>query len=327
MTILCLAITLFTIHVNAQYAPAAGMPGSTAMYKDSSAFKAWATGCTLQRAWQDIADTTLGYVTVGDETSAIGKAGTNGIVSLGDGGVATLTFAEPIYNGQGADFAVFENGFTTGPGLAFLEFGFVEVSSDGVNFVRFPAISHIQDTTQMAMEGIDCSLVHNLAGKYVNGYGTPFDLEELANEPNLDINRITHVRIIDVVGSIDPAYATYDSEGHKVNDPYPTPFPSSGFDLDAVGAINVLSTGVNEVNETAFSIYPNPANDVLHVALNKADSHCNIVVTDLSGRQVYLQSAISNLQSEINISSLNTGIYIVSIQSNKGVSTTKLVKE
>jgi hypothetical protein len=119
LTLSLLVLILSALQVNAQYAPAVGMQGSTAMYKDSSAFKAWATGCTLQRGWQDIADTTLGYVTVGDETSAIGKAGANGIVSLGDGGVATLTFAQPIYNGQGADFAIFENGFITGAGLAF----------------------------------------------------------------------------------------------------------------------------------------------------------------------------------------------------------------
>jgi hypothetical protein len=33
------------------------------------------------------------------------------IVSLGDSGIAIATFAHPIYNGSGPDFAVFENGF------------------------------------------------------------------------------------------------------------------------------------------------------------------------------------------------------------------------
>jgi hypothetical protein len=45
---------------------------------------------------------------------------------------------------------------------------------------------------------------------------------------------------VDVVGSITPAYATYDSQGNMVNDPWPTPYSSSGFDLDAVGVINQL---------------------------------------------------------------------------------------
>jgi hypothetical protein len=204
-----------------------------------------------------------------------------------------------------------------------LEFGFVEVSSDGVNFVRFPAITHIQDTAQMAMEGLDCSLVYNMAGKYVNGYGTPFDLAELTGQSNLDINRITHIRIVDAVGSIDPAYATYDSEGHKINDPYPTPFPSSGFDLDAVGAINILSTGINKMNETALNIYPNPVNDVLHVQVTEP---CQLYITNIEG-QVVFQSSIFNLQSSFNVSVLPKGVYVLTVQSSKGISTTKLVKE
>jgi hypothetical protein len=48
------------------------------------------------------------------------------------------------------------------------------------------------------------------------------------------------VRIIDVVGSIDPAFGTRDSLGNLINEPFPTPFSSSGFDLDAVGVIHAI---------------------------------------------------------------------------------------
>ena len=46
--------------------------------------------------------------------------------------------------------------------------------------------------------------------------------------------------VVDVVGSIDPAYATYDSQGHAINDPWPTAFASSGFDFDAVGVLHAV---------------------------------------------------------------------------------------
>lgn len=308
--------------VTAQFAPAAGMPGSTAMYKDSSAFVAWATACELNPGWQNIADTTLGHTSVGDNTSAIGSAN-NSIVSLGDGGFATLAFAKPIINGTGFDFAVFENGFTTGGGKAFLELAFVEVSSDGVNFVRFAATSNIPDTTQLAMEGVDCSLLNNLAGKYVSSYGTPFDLEELANEPNLDVNNITHVRIIDVVGSVNDLYATYDSHGNKVNDPYPTPFPSSGFDLDAVGVINQKQeTGIEEAEAFMANVYPNPAKDVVQVYL---DIPAELILTDMMGKICH-QSSISNHQS-IDVSELSAGIYVLHITAGGKIQTAKLIIE
>jgi hypothetical protein len=51
------------------------------------------------------------------------------------------------------------------------------------------------------------------------------------------------VRVVDVVGSIDPAYARRDSDGRIVNDPWPTDFPiigNGGFDLDAIGVFHLV---------------------------------------------------------------------------------------
>ena len=94
----------------AQYAPQAGISGSDAVPHNSSQIVSWATSCSIQRGWMDIAQPNLGFVNSGDSTLALGVAD-NFVVSLGDSGVATLTFASPITNGVGADFAVFENGF------------------------------------------------------------------------------------------------------------------------------------------------------------------------------------------------------------------------
>jgi predicted metallopeptidase len=65
------------------------------------------------------------------------------------------------------------------------------------------------------------------------------NLEELKNTAGLDVMHITYIRVIDVVGSINDAYARFDTANNKINDPFPTPFPSGGFDLDAVGVINM----------------------------------------------------------------------------------------
>ncbi|MCP4115245.1 MAG: VPLPA-CTERM sorting domain-containing protein [Desulfobacteraceae bacterium] len=230
-------VTLFLlsgISFAGSYAPAAGQPGSTAIFKDDPSFAAWATGVDLVRGLQDISNPSGPYASYGTPEVALGKAG-DGVVSLGDGGSATLTFDAPIANGDGYDFAVFENSFSD----TFLELGFVEVSSDGENFFRFDAVSETQTGTQVGGFGnLDTTNLNNFAGKYKANYGTGFDLEELSGIRGLDIFNIGWVRIIDVVGSIDDAYATCDSFGNKVNDPWKTPFGSSGFDLDAVGVIN-----------------------------------------------------------------------------------------
>ncbi len=216
---------------------AVGTEGCTAIRFDSSIVAAWATGCTVVRGPVDITDPDGPKVRYGTEDAGVGPASalTTAAVSLGDGGTATLTFAEPIHNIAGPDFAVFENSFDD----HFLELAFVEVSSDGVNFVRFPASSLTQTETQLS-GNLDPTLLNNLAGKYRVGYGTPFDLEELRGSEGLDIDRVTHVRLVDVVGTIDPQYATRDYKGRIVNDPWPTRdtiWASGGFDLTGVAVL------------------------------------------------------------------------------------------
>ncbi len=219
------------------FAPAAGQPGSDAIPFNSPKIVEWATGATVIRGPQDISNPGAGLATFGSASDALGPADGASVVSLGDGGSITLTFDRPIVNGTGPDFAVFENGFID----SFLELGFVEVSTDGTHFVRFPSISLTQTSTQMDNSGgMDPTNLFNLAGKYRVKFGTPFDLSDVAGlSPLVDVDDIHYVRVIDVVGSINPLYATFDSQGHIVNDPWPTAFASGGFDFDAVAVTSV----------------------------------------------------------------------------------------
>lgn len=222
------------------YSGPAGTEGSDAIHMDDSSFVAWATGVAdLTRGPVNITNPGLGYASYGTGDAALGSPTGDGeddvydVVSLGDGGSITLTFDTPIANGDGWDFAVFENGFSD----TFLELAFVEVSSNGVDFFRFESVSLTQTDTQIGGFGtVDTTNIHNLAGKYRTGWGTGFDLDELSLvSVLLNVNAVTHVRIIDVVGSIDPAYASRDSSGNIINDPFSTPFNSGGFDLAAIG--------------------------------------------------------------------------------------------
>ena len=186
--------------ISAQFAPAVGQNGTTAIHKDSSILINWAKTTVYSLGPVDISDSISLYPNVGDAISPTGKAGVNGILSLGDGGSATLYFNPPIMNGNGWDFCVFENAFNDD----FLELGYVEISSNGNDFFRFPSTSFTQDTVQTdAFGSTNTQLINNLAGKYRVNYGAPFNLDEMNNIIGLDVNSITHVRIIDVIGSID----------------------------------------------------------------------------------------------------------------------------
>jgi hypothetical protein len=221
--------------------PPAGHAESKALSHLSSSFQSWASEVVqIQRGYRFIQMPDSGFADAGIPENALGPALTAGVVSLGDGGSITLHFNPPIRDGEGPDFAVFENGFSE----TFLELGFVEVSSDGVHFVRFPALSESPVDQQIPGFGsVNARHLHNLAGKYHLGFGTPFDLRELQAEAGLDRERVSHVRVVDVVGSINPEIGSFDSRGNLINDPFPTPFPTSGFDLDAIGVLHQAQTG------------------------------------------------------------------------------------
>lgn len=312
---------------NAQsYPPAAGFLGSDAIHKDSSVFIDWASEIVeVSRSYMDIAFPETGFVSYGEESYALGIADGIGVVSLGDNGSAVLSFNYPIMNGEGPDFAIFENAFFLNDTSenAFLEFAFVEVSSNGDEYIRFPAYSEIQTETQIgSFTHLNARYVHNLAGKCTALYGTPFDLDDLSDisgGTSVDLNEIRYVKIVDVIGTIDESYASYDSKGNIINDPYPTPFVSGGFDLDAIGVINNTQNTLEFKNN--IKIIPNPASDFINIH-KSGNTEFTIQIFDSSG---VLVSETRN-QTKIYIKNLRVGLYIVKSIGIKRTYTSKFFK-
>lgn len=199
-----------------------------------------------------------GLTSLGDLSNPLTTTGsaTVGLIGVNAPGSITLSFANPIYDGPGADFAVFENGFTGANNTLFAEFAFVEVSSDGVHFARFASISDNTAPTSGsgAFAYYDMTNVHNLAGKHAANWGTPFDLNELADhnlviDGFLDLASILYVRLVDVVGSgsildngVEIPGIAKDSRGNPIRDNWVTT-GSGGFDYVGLptGAIGVLN--------------------------------------------------------------------------------------
>ncbi|MES2836276.1 MAG: T9SS type A sorting domain-containing protein [Bacteroidota bacterium] len=319
------AFFLIFISVNcfAQFAPPAGQAGTTAIDGTSSVFVNWANACTVTRGYVNVSNTSAGFASTGLASSACGKALESGTLSLGDGGSAILTFPFGIMNGSGADFAVFENSFSDD----FLELAFVEVSSDGTNYFRFPATSNTQVSTQVGtFDLLDATKLNNLAGKYRAGYGTPFDLEELKNEAGLDVNKITHIKIIDVVGSINATHGTKDENDNLINDPFPTEFAAGGFDLDAIGVINqnAIAGFLEQTNSSVFSCYPNPANSNSDFFIEtNLQSTATAIVYNALGSVVFENEIKPFTKNELK---LNAGIYFIHIVSENHIfQTQKLI--
>ena len=238
--------------------------------KDDSSLIAWADGCSEFERGHDRTDIDDNPGTYGDmdkPSQAYGPAtGDNfDVVVLGNHGSITLAFSSGIRNGDGFDFAVFENALGDTSADSFLaELGYVEVSSDGINFVRFDSVSRTASSPG-GYGNIHVHDVYGLCGMHPNAYGTslgtPFDLDWLKNKKTVvegivDLNSITHVRIIDIPGNGEEAdaegdlisdtenylapsiyFPCHDSFGNVIYDAFRT-WGTGGVDLEAIGVIN-----------------------------------------------------------------------------------------
>lgn len=218
------------------FAPGPSTEGTTAidlfadaaMTQQNPELVAWANAVVTYSPGGNVSSefqTPLAALGPADDTGFY-QTGVATIVTLGEGGFITLSFAAPIHDTDGFDLVVFENGIATTAGRGFFELAFVEVSSDGISFSRFTSRSTTPvPASPYAFLELDPTDLDGLAGKYPATYGTAFDFAWLG------LTSVSHVRIVDVVGD----GLTLDAEGRPIVDPYPST-GSAGFDLDAVAA-------------------------------------------------------------------------------------------
>ncbi|WP_300491130.1 choice-of-anchor J domain-containing protein, partial [Flavobacterium sp.] len=75
-----------------------------------------------------------------------------------------------------------------------------------------------------------------------------------------------------------------------------------------------------------FSVFPNPAQDVLNIVAKNGMEIKGIQVTDLNGRIVKSVAVQTQPEAQINIADLSAGMYFVSAQTNEGTAISKFLK-
>ncbi|WP_261511088.1 T9SS type A sorting domain-containing protein [Chryseobacterium paludis] len=118
--------------------------------------------------------------------------------------------------------------------------------------------------------------------------------------------------------SPNTVFAVYGNDG-AVNDAPDYNFYVDNFIVESAQ----LSTSEVNGNKKAVSIHPNPFKDVLYISDTRDLK--SVSVTDVSGRLV---KTIDNPTKEINLSTLNSGLYLINIQFKDGSrSTVKAIKQ
>ena len=89
---------------------------------------------------------------------------------------------------------------------------------------------------------------------------------------------------------------------------------------------NAVALSVNEFNGFGFSIYPNPANYMVTVALANLNEDYTLALIDIQGKVIY-SKAIDTMTSEIDVTALKSGLYFVKIASRDSSKVEKLIVE
>lgn len=101
-------------------------------------------------------------------------------------------------------------------------------------------------------------------------------------------------------------------------------FVNAEMHVDNIEALTSLS--VDENKKADFSIYPNPSRSKLNISLAQHTNDTKIEVYDILGKRIHAQT-LTNINTSINVSRWNAGVYLVKITNKTGTQTKRFVKE
>jgi len=75
----------------------------------------------------------------------------------------------------------------------------------------------------------------------------------------------------------------------------------------------------------SYLVYPNPANDYVRISLQGIRGDVSLRIYDLQGRLVK-ETMLNSLDSQIDVSDLSKGVYIISVDEEKEAISKRLIK-
>jgi para-nitrobenzyl esterase len=98
--------------------------------------------------------------------------------------------------------------------------------------------------------------------------------------------------------------------------------------INEIDSADCPLTGIYSAALKTAKIYPNPSQHSINIELrNEQSSIEQINIQDITGRTILVQEGNHFHQMELNLSNLNSGIYMVKIISNEGIIYERIIKE
>ena len=228
----------------------------------------------------------------------------------------TLFGVSSVSNGGGSTAGNVEFSFPAGSATAGT---FIYVATEAPNFNVFFGISPTHTSGSMSINGDDAiELYEN--GQIIDVYG---DVDnDFSNEAYDYLDGWAYRK-----PNTGPEGTTFNSAnwnysgvgglgGGTNNATATTPFP--------IGTYANTSLSVNRNSIEGFAIYPNPVSEGILNISSASSSTKNLTIFNLLGKKV-LSSSFSGIKKDIDVSSINAGMYILKVTEEGKTATKKLV--
>ena len=143
---------------------------------------------------------------------------------------------------------------------------------------------------------------------------------------------------------LEPADAgVLTPEGDAVTIDWVLGYPNGAVQLSVIGhtddcgdsqpseplIIMLKGTGINEINESALMVHPNPTNDIINIVIDNIQTKVQIDIYNSVGQKVYstIETAENGLNTTIDLGDLTEGSYILQIRNDEHVWMKKIIKK
>jgi len=176
----------------------------------------------------------------------------------------------------------------------------------------------IDDVTNPTIICIENQVINLNEGEtFYTIQGTEFDPLEAADNCNVqsienDLNNLTTIENVELpIGITTIVWTVTDIAGNT---------ETCSFEITVNAYISVSSIELVQV-----SVYPNPTNGILNIEFSDFIVQ-NITIVDITGK-VIIEKAVTAQTENIDLSTFANGVYLIRLQTDKEIFTTKIVKE
>ena len=126
-------------------------------------------------------------------------------------------------------------------------------------------------------------------------------------------------------GNVIIADSTSASYTPWVTGSYQVAITSNGC-TDNSACVDVIITGINEVNERVLAVFPNPSHDMVNIMLAGQVINGSIKVLNMVGDTVIERTGVTGTMFNVDVRSLANGMYILELSVNGSASRRRITK-